>query len=195
MNRTAAHEALASLIDFGKVAASSLSSSARSLLATITGASGGTTAERVEGQQVWGHAAILWRPRQDTEVLFVRNGDELLTVASRETRWQVDLNEGDVCVRNLDGDNPVRLWLKADGSCVLEANEIKLGDAGATEAIALGTALKTHLQALKTAIDTHTHASGLLLDSMSGACTGTTGTPVASSPSVPDIESRHKVEN
>lgn len=195
MRRSAAHDAFASLVDFGRVVASSLSSSAKSLLATIEGASGGGSAERVEGQQVWGHAAILWRPREDTEVLFVRNGDELLTVASRETRWQVELSEGDVVVRNLDGDRPVRLVLRADGTCLLEADEIKLGDSGATEAIALGTALKSHLDALKTAFDTHTHSAGAYVVPGPASVSGVSGTPTATSPSVPDVESRHKVEN
>lgn len=200
MNRTAFHDALAAIIDFGKVVASSLSSSAKSLLATIEGASGGGTAERVEGQQVWGHAAILWRPRVDTEVLFVRSGDELLTLASRETRWQVELSEGDVCVRNLSGTKPVRLWLKADGTAVLEADEVKLGDSGATEAIALGTTLKSHLDSLKSYIDGHTH--GYVDDSAGPQLTSAPvsfyavppGTP-APSPSVPDVESKHKVES
>lgn len=195
MKRNAAHDALASLLDFGRVVASSLSSSAKNLLATIEGASGGGSAERVERQQVWGHAAVLWRPPGDTEVLFVRNGDELLTVASRETRWQVELSEGDVCVRNLTGDHPVRLWLKADGTAVLEADTVKIGDSSATEAIALGTTLKSHLDALKTAFDAHTHTAGGYAIPGPIAVTGVSGAPVSPSPSVPDVESRHKVEN
>ena len=197
MKRNAAHDALASLLDFGRVVASSLSSSAKSLLATIEGASGGGSAERVEGQQVWGHAAVLGRPPGDTEVLFVRNGDELLTVASRETRWQVELSEGDVCVRNLTGDHPVRLWLKADGTAVLEADTVKIGDSSATEAIALGTTLKSHLDSLKTYIDAI--ATAYAAHNHPTAPAGPVSPPntpiVGANPSVPDIESRHKVEN
>jgi hypothetical protein len=192
VKRNAAHDALASLLDFGRVVVSSLSSSAKSLLATVEGASGGGSAERVEGQQVWGHAAVLWRPPGDTEVLFVRNGDELLTVASRETRWQVDLSEGDVCVRNLNGTNPVRLWLKADGTAVLEANTVKIGDAGGTALKGHLDGIKSHLDALQTWASTHTHAGVTTGPGTSGA----SATPVGSTPpTVPDVESRHKVEN
>lgn len=197
MRRNAAHDAFASLVDFGRVIASELSGSAKNLLATLQGAEG-EGAERVENQQVWGHAAILWRPVANTEVLFLRNGDELLTVASRETRWQVDLAEGDVVIRNLNGSTPVRLTLKSDGNCVLEADLIKLGDSGATEAIGLGTAIKGHLDSLKTHLDTlqtvlgtHTHAGVTVGPGVTGVSAAVFPTP----PTVPDVESRHKVEN
>lgn len=191
-------DALASMFDFGKVVSSELSTSAKSLLARIRGndAADDTPAEEVVQQEVWGHAAILWRPLADTEVLFIRRGEELMPVASREVRWQVDIAEGDVVVRAL-GENKPRLILRADGTCLLEADEIKLGDSGATEAIALGTVLKTYLNdlrtyvgAIATAYSTHNHPT---------APTGPVSPPsvaiVGSNPTVPDIESRHKVEN
>lgn len=207
--RVAIFEALASVFDFGHVAATSLASATRQVLATLEGHADddeGTNAEsRVS--TLWGHAAILMRPKAPTtspdgrcEVFFVRHGDELVPVASRDLRWQVDLAEGDVVIRNLDGTNPVRLHLLADGTAVLEANTVKIGDAGATEAIGLGTAIKGHLDALKTWADAHTH--GYLGDSAVPALTTPPTTivappnlPLDTSPSVPDVESRHKVEN
>lgn len=194
--------ALDALIDFGFIAATSLSDTARSVLATIEGSPG----ERRADQTLWGHAAILMRPKAPTtspsgrcEVVFVRHGDELVPVASRDLRWSIDLDEGDVVVRNLDGTTPVRLHLKADGTAVLEADTVKIGDSGATEAIALGTTLKGYLDDLKSHVDAHVH--GYVDD---GAPT-VTSVPVTApyvpaspvpdlAPDVPDIESKHKVE-
>lgn len=206
--RVAIFEALASVFDFGHVAATSLASVTRQVLATLEGHADddeGTNAEsRVS--TLWGHAAILMRPKAPTtspdgrcEVFFVRHGDELVPVASRDLRWQVDLAEGDVVIRNLDGTNPVRLHLLADGTAVLEANTVKIGDAGATEAIGLGTAIKGHLDALKTYIDAVATAFGAHKHTgvTPGVGTSAVGdTPiVGTNPSVPDVESRHKVEN
>lgn len=198
--------ALATLLDFGHVAATSLADSTRQVLATIQGNADdddGTNAEsRVS--TLWGHAAVLMRPKAPTaspsgrlEVAFIRHGDELVPVASRDLRWQIDLAEGDVVVRNLDGTNPVRLHLLADGTAVLEANTVKIGDAGATEAIGLGTAIKGHFDALKTYIDAiaaayaaHNHPTA------PPGVVSPPNTPIAgSNPTVPDVESRHKVEN
>ncbi len=198
--------ALDALLDFGHVAATSLADSTRQVLATIQGNADddeGTNAEsRVS--TLWGHAAVLMRPKAPTtspegrlEVAFIRHGDELVPVASRDLRWQIDLAEGDVIIRNLDGTNPVRLHLLADGTAVLEANTVKIGDASATEKIGLGTAIKGHLDnvftllaEMKTVINTHEHIE----------TGGTTTTPhtllvLGTNPSVPDVESRHLVEN
>ena len=195
--------ALDTLLDFGHVAATSLATSTRQVLATIQGNADdddGTNAEsRVS--TLWGHAAVLMRPKAPTtspngrlEVAFIRHGDELVPIASRDLRWQIDLAEGDVIIRNLDGTNPVRLHLLADGTAVLEANTVKIGDAGATEGIGLGTAIKNHLDSIKTWLDSHTHV--LTISAQAGAGgTGTAAPPTPSSPSVPDVESRHKVEN
>lgn len=199
---------IAGLFDFGRVGATTLSERARQVLATIEGNDDGRgRVERVRNLPLWGHAALLFRPKQATtspdgvcEVFYVRRGDELVPVASRDLRWQVELEEGDVVLRNMDGTKPVRLWLRADGTALLEADTIKLGDSGATEKIGLGTAIKGHLDALKNWADAHTH--GYLGDSGVPAMTTppTTvilppNTPFNPSPSVPDVESRHLVES
>lgn len=198
--REAALHALGSLVAFGRVVASKVTGDTKTVTVDVEGNTAGSTKERRTSQQLWGHPAVLYRPKSDGvsfEVVFVRQGEQAVPVAAREIRWQVDLNEGDVCLRNLDGANPVRLWLKADGNCVLEANEIKLGDSGATEAIALGTVLKSHLQSLKTYIDAI--AAAYAAHNHPTAPTGPVSPPsvaiAGSNPSVPDIESRHKVEN
>lgn len=196
-------EALAGLLDFGRVTSTKQEPTTKNVSVAVEGNTGPEAAESRSAQALWGHPAVMYRPKPDAdgsfEVVFARRGEEMLPLVARETRWQIDLAEGDVVVRNVDGTNPVRLHLLADGTAVLEANTVKIGDASATEAIGLGTAIKGHLDALKTFIDevktvlnAHTH-SGVTV----GA--GTTGAllvPVAgSNPSVPDVESRHKVEN
>lgn len=194
---------LEGILDFGRVTATSQSGSNKTVAVTLEGnaAAGATAAETRATQTLWGNAAVQMRPKPDTagsfEVVFLRRGEEMVPLASREIRWQVDLAEGDVCIRNLDGTKPVRLWLKADGTALLEADEVKIGDSGATQAIGLGTAIKGHFDALKTYIDAHKH---VYVDDAAGAqlTTPPCSAPPAvldPSPSVPDVESRHKVEN
>lgn len=196
-------EAMDAAIDFGRVAASALTTG-KTLLATLRGDAedaDDTNAEERE-VEVWGHAAILWRPAPPTtggdscEVVFIRRGDEMVPVASRDVRWQVDLSEGDVVLRALGSSTKPKLTLKADGTAILEADTVKIGDSGATEGIGLGTAIKGHLDALKTAYDAHTHLYNLATGpGVTGSVPTPSAAPAAASPAVPDVESRHKVEN
>lgn len=198
--RDAMHELVDALFDYGRVRGSVQTANAKTVTIDVEGAVGASS-ERRAGQGFWGHAAVMARPKAPTtspegscEVIYLRRGEEMVSIASRDLRWQVDLSEGDVVIRNLDGTNPVRLHLLADGTAVLEANTVKIGDASATEKIGLGTAIKSHFDSLKTYVDNHVHVAGTLVAGMT-AVTGATGAPSSSSPSVPDVESRHVVEN
>lgn len=199
-------ETLAALFDFGRVTATKQSTETKTVLASIEG-NGGDEPEARPYQQIWGHAAIVFRPPADTEVLFVRRGEEMLPIASRETRWQIDVEEGEVVVRNLVSDSAqqARIRLKANGECVIDSPKVYIGDGAATEKIALGTAIKnylgdlrTHLESMRTTLNTHIHPLAISAASGAGG-TGTssaTATPMSTSaPAVPDIESRHVVEN
>jgi hypothetical protein len=195
---------LDAMLDVGRVTASSVGSAAKSVLVTIEGAGTGEQREQREGQALWGHAAILARPKPPTsspsghvEALFLRRGEELIPIATRDLRWQIDLEEGDVVIRNLDGTKPTRLHLLASGVAVLEADEVRIGDSGATNTIGLGdviknylTTLRSELETLRAAHNTHNHPT---------APVGVVSPPSVLMPvsfsSVPDIESRHKVEN
>lgn len=199
-------ELIDQLFEFGRVRSSAQTASAKTVTVDIEGSVDGDSVEQARGQGFWGHAAIMARPKAPTtspegecEVFYVRRGEEMVSIASRDLRWQVDLSEGDVVVRNLDGTTPVRLHLLADGTAVLEADTVKIGDASATEKIALGTTLKTYLdtlrselEALRALYNAHVH---------SGVTTGvgSTAVPTVPSPtaftSPPDIESRHVVES
>lgn len=189
--RDYARDAADTALSLARVTASSIASAASSLLLDILLAEDDDeSGETMDGAEVYGEAALLFRPADPTtagapEVIVWRHGDERIVIATKDRRWQVELEKGDVCLRAF-GENKPRLFLRADGTAVLEADEIKLGDAGATQAIALGTAVKGHLDALKTWADAHTHPDPV---------SGNTGTPTAPSPTVPDVESRHKVEN
>ena len=203
--RDYARDAADTALSLARVTASSIASAASSLLLDILLAEDDDeSGETMDGAEVYGEAALLFRPADPTtagapEVIVWRHGDERIVIATKDRRWQVTLDKGDVCLRAF-GENKPRLFLRADGTAVLEADEIKLGDASATQAIALGTAVKGHLDALKTYLDAHTH--GYLGDSGAPALTSpptTTPappwTPLNTSPTVPDVESRHKVEN
>lgn len=194
--RGAADTALA----FARVTASSILSNAKSLaLDLLVAEDDDETGETMPVAEVYGEAALLHRPADADatgapEVIVWRHGDERIVIATKDRRWQVELEKGDVCLRAF-GENKPRLFLRADGTAVLEADTIKLGDAGATEAIALGTATKNHLDAVKAWLDALTLPVTGTANLTSGAVTGTAGPPVSASPTVPDIESRHKVEN
>ena len=124
----------------------------------------------------------------------MRRGNELLPIATRDFRFQVDLDAGEVVVTNFAKSKPARIWLRADGTLTIEADEVRIGDAAASSTIGLGNAIKGHFDAQKSYLDAHTHVAGTLA-SPSGGVTGATGVPSSASPSVPDVESRHKVEN
>ena len=199
--RGLARDAADTALSFARVTASSILSRAKSLaLDLLIAEDDDDSGEEMPGAEVYGEAALLHRPADPDasgapEVIVWRHGDERIVIATKDRRWQVELEKGDVCLRAF-GNGAPRLFLRADGTAVLEANEIKLGDAAATEAIALGTAVKGHLDAIKTYVDAHTHVAGTLAaPSGGGAVTGATGAPASASPSVPDVESRHKVEN
>lgn len=194
-----AREAVMSMLDgllaFGRVTATKQATNTKQVLASIAGNGGtGTTSEARPFQALWGHAAIVFRPPADTEVIFARIGDEMVPVASREVRWAIDVEEGEVVIRNLVSDtaSQARIRLKANGECIIDSSKVYIGDGAATEKLALGTAIKGHLDAIKTFLDavkTHQHVE-------TGGTTATSAALVALSvPTVPDVESRHVVEN
>jgi len=200
--REYARDAADTAIAFARVTASTIASTTKSLLLNVIATEDDDeTGETQDEADVYGEAALLWRPADADsngapEVVVMRHGDERIVIATKDRRWQVELAKGDVCVRAMGADKP-RLFLRADGTAVLEADTIKLGDSAATEAIALGTATKNYLttlhselEVLRAAYIAHNHPT---------APVGPVSIPsvlVASAfTSPPDIESRHKVEN
>lgn len=192
-------ERLDSVLAFGIVTTTVIAAGAQSVLAAIRGDEDDAGDEESDDAELWGHAPLLYRPADPDadgacEALFVRWGDDREVIATKDRRWQISLEKGDVCVRNLSGANPVRLRLQADGVAILEANEVRIGDSGATNTIALGDVIANHLASIKSWMDSHTHVLTIAAQAGAGG-TGTAAPPTPSSPSVPDVQSRHKVEN
>lgn len=178
---------IGSLIDFGRVTASKLSASVKNVLVSITGLEDESASERRSDQPLYGCAAVMLRPKSADangafEVVFVRHEEQLVPIAHRETRWQVDLEEGEVVVRAF-GDGAARVRLKPNGDAILEATRILLGSSGASEGVPLGDSLKTWLAA-----HTHDHSS---LTCTGGTIGGTIGAPLTSPP---NPSSKVKVE-
>jgi len=199
--REYARGAADTVLAFARITGSSLLSAAKTLaLDLIVAEDDDETGETMPAAEAWGEAALLFRPAAAdatgaTEVIVWRHGDERIVIATKDRRWQVELNEGDVCLRAF-GENKPRLFLRADGTAVLEADEIKLGAEGATNSIALGDAIKTHFDNLKSTFDAHIHtATTTATVGLAGPATVTVLAPTTSFNATPDIESRHKVEN
>lgn len=185
-------EGIESLLDWGIAKASSISASVKDVLVTVLGDDGDEIEEVVE-QVLSVDAAVLVRPAAPTndgamEVLFVRRGEERTTIATRDPRWQVDLEEGEVVVRAF-ASGAALVRIRPDGTIVL-AGDVAMGADTATEAVVLGTTLKSYLDANKTWQDTHTHPF------VATGAVSPTAVPTAPSPTVPAIEStRHTVDS
>jgi hypothetical protein len=174
-------EAIDSLLDWGKVTASSISSRVKNLLGTVDGGDGDVAEEQVLGT----HAAILARPAPPSddghfEVFFVRRGEERRPVASHDTRWQVDVAEGEVVVRAF-GENASRIRLKPNGDVVIEADgSILLGGDTAAKALALAEKTEADFNTFVAHYNAHTHP---YVDTPAGAAVtspiaaGLTGVP------------------
>ena len=181
--------AVDTLIDFGTIVKTVLGSN-KSVEAEVKGA--GDSETTGEDTELWGLASVLERPLADAEVLFMRNGDELIGIATKDRRWQIDLSEGDVVIRAFGNGTPY-IHLKADGDCVLLADNVKIESSlgAASEGIGLGDAIKTWMDNMKTVFDTHTH---IYVAPPSGTNTATaTALPVAPTPGQM-ASSKHNVE-
>lgn len=151
------------LIDFGHVITTALSVR-KNVLMCVEGAPG----ERADGQPLFSHAAVLVRPAPPTddgsfEVVYARVGEEMVVLANRDTRWQVDLEEGEVVVRSL-GETAARIYLKPDGKVIVEASEIQLGSADASEAVAIASKVNERLDAIARALDALAGATAVAED-------------------------------
>lgn len=185
------------LIDFALVTASAVTASAKQVTVTLLGVRDDDGNEQRSGQALYGNAAVLLRPaaaegsgddQVGMEVVFVRSGDDMVPIAHRETRWQVDLEEGEVVVRALS-DSAARVRLKPNGDCIIESTtNIKLGSDSASEGIPLGDSLKSWLDGHKHSYVGGGTGSGNLLST--GPALDAAGTPSTS----PDPSSVSKVE-
>ncbi|MEQ8721045.1 MAG: hypothetical protein RID81_07195 [Sandaracinaceae bacterium] len=164
MTKAYASEIVDALLDFGSVLSSKLGSSTRSLVGKLRGdETGEDEHEDVEDCEIWGHAAILWRPAApssdgECEAVVWRRGDELVAVATKERRWQVDLEAGEVVIRAF-GAGAASLRLKPDGSAILEATDIRLGSEAVTNFLARADHVDANLDTILNAFNMHTHST------------------------------------
>jgi len=134
------------LIDFAVVTASKVHAGAKSVLLRLEGVAGvGLPTEDVDDCETWGEAAVLARPADPTtdgkmEVLMLRGGDELIAIASKDRRWQISLEKGEVRIRafgasagyvHLTPSGAVYVTGRASGNVVVDvdAGQVQLGKA------------------------------------------------------------------
>lgn len=172
-------QAVQGLIDTGSVQ-DSAQTATNQVTVTIRGVEldaddGGN--EQRSAQPLYGNGGVLVRPAAESdgvsmEVVFVRSGDDMMPIAARETRWSVELEEGEVVVRALSDDGG-RIRMKPNGDVIVETGgTIKLGSEDASEGASLGSALKSWL-------DGHTHA---YIDTVFSGTGTSTPTPSLSTP-------------
>lgn len=148
------------LIAFGRLARSSLSSRVRNVLVTVLGdRDGDGRDERHDEQTIWGLSPVVYRPAPPQgetaeECVFIRRGDEAIIIGTRETRWQVQIDEGEAVVRGL-GQNAARIRLKANGDVLIEA-----GSSVATLKIPLDELIQTELTKIQTTLATGSNGAG-----------------------------------
>lgn len=160
--RDAAFGFIREAFSFGKVLATAISDTTLSLLAQVEGDEGDADNAPVD-DDVWGDAPLLYRPvapdaTGHCEALFYRLGDERVVIATKDRRWQISVEEGEVIVRSMGAGSPAYVHLKPDGSVIVSGATINLGGA-ATQYVALANLVASELGNVWKAIETHIHTS------------------------------------
>lgn len=176
-------EEISGMLDFFRVTASRVMSAASSVVVALRGDGDDTAApEAVDGAELFGEAAVLFRPMPPDaagamEALSFRRGDEVVVIATKDRRWQVSLEDGEVVVRGF-GAGAARVHLTSGGLAVIHADEIRIGSASASELAALASQVNTNLEQLRTNHNSHVH----LGVTVGVGLTGIPQTPVAPLP-------------
>ena len=158
-------------IGFARVTASALGAASSLVLDIILAEDDDDEGETQTEAEVYGEAALLFRPADPDadgapEAVVMRHGDERIVIATKDRRWQVELEKGDVCVRAM-GENAPRLFLRADGTVTLEgatvnveadtvivdSGDIRLGGEGPLGAMALASPANQRLNELTLAVN------------------------------------------
>ena len=161
-NREELEEELAAASDFGSVAGTTQGAN-KSVEATVTGDEDPDGDEELEEVELWGLASVLERPADpdssgSCELVFLRRGDEIVGIGTKDRRWQVTLEKGEVVVRAF-GSSAATIHLKPGGEAVLTATDIKLGGPAVSDFVALASKVDAHLTTLQNAHDVHSHAT------------------------------------
>lgn len=171
--RTQLDNRLDGLIDIGTID-DTASSDGSTITASIIGAAPESTedaetddVERSENVDLWGDAAVLMRPADPDatgacEVMFVRRGDTREVIATKDRRWQLALEKGEVVVRNMvaDEEKQITLKLAQDGTLtivakktVISSDDIRLTGALASDAVALASKVDQRNDKVAQALD------------------------------------------
>lgn len=141
------------VIGFGHVKTSEVSDGTSTVGLTLDGAGDGAKAEAsATDEELWTHGPLMFRPQdEDTtghcEVLFYRLGDGKVVIASKDRRFQITSEKGEVIVAAMGLGTPAYVHLKPDGTLILRGN-IRGGLEAAAQKMVLGDILKTVLEAL-----------------------------------------------
>lgn len=150
---------------FGKVLASAISATTKTVLVKVEGDEGDADSAPT-ADDLWGHAPLLYRPVDPDssghcEAVFYRLGDERVCIATKDRRWQIEVAEGEVIVRAMGSGSPAYVHLKPDGTARIKASAIKLGASAApASSYVKGETLNTALTNLVTALNTYASALG-----------------------------------
>lgn len=148
-------EVAAGMLDIAE-AAGSTQSGAVSPTFTIHGDQDGDgNLEEFDGE-TFEHAAILHRPAdpgdgKGMELLVWRRGDEMVAIGSKDRRWMVELDAGEVILRAY-GTSAAKIRLKPNG-------DIYLGDT-ASQMVARADRVETAINTLRTALATAATTAG-----------------------------------
>lgn len=144
MNRRGLMRGLAEVFGFGVVKSAS-SGASKSAQLTVEAAEDESPSPDCEA---WGDAALLSRPVDGAECVYMQAGDERVVIATKDRRWQIELQAGEVVLRAMGAGSPAYVRLKPDGECDIVSNKIRMGAATAGQALVLGNALHTWLAAM-----------------------------------------------
>jgi phage gp45-like len=155
------------ILRFGKISSSSLDGN-QSVQCAVEG---DEDEHSTDDNEVWGDAALLCKPTNGTECIYLQLGDEKVVLATKNRAFQISVSDGEVIVRALGAANAANVKLKKDGTAeinctIVKVNattEVNLGGT-ATQFAAMANLVTTQLNTLKTAI-----SSGAITPSDGGA--------------------------
>lgn len=183
-------EKLDGMFEFFDILRTTLSETSKSLRATVRGDTyEDGTHEEYPDAEVIGLAGFVSRPKDDSngdgaQAFGIRTGDEIILFGTRDTRYQIQVVEGEAAIYALGADGSVQSAIRClpDGTVKIEGDSVKIGGDNATEWQALGLAIAGYFSDLRTWLAAHGHSDH-------------GQPPIVAPPAVPQVRSfKHRVE-